>query len=181
VPDPPIFVRDRSFRAARLKPVLARLPELEGDPIRILRATGLRDGRGAVHAGSFLRQRRIAFDCSSAEFGRVLVHELFHFVWLRLGNSRRRSFERLLRQELAEKACGELGWSADCRKQELRATDIRLRSRRWREYCCESFCDSAAWLYAGVGRHEEFTLTARFRRRRASWFAEIAGDGPLSI
>jgi hypothetical protein len=139
VPDPLIFVRDRSFRAARLKPVLARLPDLEGGPIRILRVTGLRDERGAVHAGSFLRQRRIAFDCSPNEFGRVLVHELFHFVWLRLGNPRRRSFENLLRRELAEGARGELGWSADCRKQELRAADIRSRTRYWREYCCESF------------------------------------------
>lgn len=179
--DPPIFVRDRSFRTARWKPVVARLPELEGEPILILRVTGLRDERGAAHAGSFLRQRRIAFDCSQSEFGRVLVHEVFHFVWLRLGNPRRRSFENLLRLELAEGARGELGWSADSRKQELRAADIRSRTRRWREYCCESFCDSAAWVYAGVGRHEEFTLTARFRRQRAAWFAGIADGGPLSI
>ncbi len=181
MPDPAILVRDRSLRAARLKPVLTRLPPLEGDPIRILRVRGLRDRRGAAHAGSFLRQRRIAFDCTADEFARVLVHELFHFVWLRLGNPRRRSYEHLLRRELAEKAPGELGWSADCRKRELRAADIRLRSRRWREYCCESFCDSAAWLYAGVGRHEEFTLTGRFRRLRGEWLAKIADGGPLSI
>ena len=181
MPDPPILVRDRSFRPARLKPVLARLPDLAGEQIRVLRVTGLRDRRGAVHAGSFLRQRRIAFDCSADEFARVLVHELFHFVWLRLGNPRRRSYERLLRRELAERARGELGWSADCRKRELLRADIRSRTRGWREYCCESFCDSAAWLYAGIARHEEFTLTGRFRRRRGEWFGKIAGDGPLSI
>jgi hypothetical protein len=164
-----------------LKPVLARLPELAGEPIRMLRVNGLRDRRGAVHAGSFLRQRRIAFNCSADEFARVLVHELFHFVWLRLGNPRRQSYEALLRRELAEGAGGELGWSADCRKRELRAADIRLRTRLWREYCCESFCDSAAWLYSGVGRHEEFTLTGRFRRLRGEWFAKIASGGPLSI
>lgn len=169
------------MRAAPLKPALARLPDLAGDPIRILRVNGLRDRRGAVHAGSFLRQRYIAFDCSADEFPRVLVHELFHFVWLHLGNSLRRSYEALLRQELAKGARGELGWSADYRKRELRATDIRSRTRRWREYCCESFCDSAAWLYAGVRRHEEFTLTGRFRRRRSQWLTKIAGGGPLSI
>jgi len=43
---------------------LRRLPPLTGAPIRIETLPGLRDRRGAVHAGSFLRQRRIAFDCS---------------------------------------------------------------------------------------------------------------------
>ena len=164
---------DRSLRA--------RLPLLTGEPIRLLRGRGLRDRYGAVHAGSFLRERRIEFDCSAAEFPRVLVHELFHFVWLRLGNPRRRSYERLLRCELAGRARGELGWSADWRKRELSAADIRSRSRRWREYCCESFCDSAACFYSGIERHEEFTLAKRYRRARAGWFAEIAGAGPLSI
>ena len=177
----PVLICDRSLRDARLNAVLTRLPPLAGDPIRILHKTGLRDQRGAVHAGSFLRQREIAFDCSADEFARVLVHELFHFVWFRLGNSRRRSFEGLLRRELAAGARGELGWSSEWRKAELRREDMRARTRRWREYCCESFCDSAAWLYGGIRRHEEFTLTARFRRRRREWLAGIAAGGPLSI
>ena len=29
------------------------------------------------------------------------------------------------------------------------ARDIAGRTRHWREYCCESFCDTAAWLYSG--------------------------------
>ena len=177
----PILVRDHSLRSACLEPALAHLPLLAGEPIRILRAPGLRDGHGAVHAGSFLRQRRIAFNCTREEFARVLVHELFHFVWLRLGNPRRRSYEVLLGRELAQGARGELGWSADWRKQGLGRADIRSRTRHWREYCCESFCDSAAWLYAGIERHEEFTLAARFRKGRSAWFAKIAGSGPLSI
>jgi hypothetical protein len=180
-PETARLIADRSLRAVRWMPVLARLPRLAGKPIRILRVTGLRDRRGAVHAGSFLRQRRIAFDCTSGEFARVLVHELFHFVWLRLGNPRRLSYERLLRQELAQGARGELGWSSEWRKRQLRAADIRSRTHHWREYCCESFCDSAAWLYAGVRRHEEFTLTSRFRRNRSQWFAGITGGAPLSI
>jgi len=86
-----------------------------------------------------------------------------------------------LGRELAQGARGELGWSADWRKQGLGRADIRSRTRHWREYCCESFCDSAAWLYAGIERHEEFTLAARFRKGRSAWFAKIAGSGPLSI
>jgi hypothetical protein len=40
----------------------------------------------------------------------------------------------------------------------------------WRRYACESFCDSAAWLFAGLRDHDEFTLALRFRRQRARWF-----------
>jgi hypothetical protein len=48
--------------------------------------------------------------------------------------------------------------------------------RAWRDYVCESFCDTAAWLYSGVRRHPEFTLAPRFRERRAAWFeAAFAG------
>ena len=54
------------------------------------------------------------------------------------------------------------------RKQALRGTS----GRRWREYLCESFCDTAAWLYSGLPSHEEFTLAPRFRRPRARWFAD---------
>ena len=50
------------------------------------------------------------------------------------------------------------------------------RGRPWREYLCESFCDTAAWLYGDVRKHEEFTLAARFRQRRAGWF-KAAFDG----
>lgn len=134
------------------------------------RAPGLRDRRGPVHAGAFLRERRIAFNCSRAEFPRIFVHELFHFVWVRAGNARRREWERILAAECAAGAPGELGWSAAWRKHELRPADRRRRSRRWREYCCESFCDTAARLYSGVREHPEFTLAARFYIRRRIWF-----------
>jgi hypothetical protein len=175
------FVFEEPGLEARARTALSRIPLLAGDPIRIQRHRGLRDRRGAVHAGSFLRERRIAFDCTAAEFNRVLVHEVFHFVWLRLGNPRRRSYERLLAAEIAVRGRGELGWSAEWRKHELRPDDVKRRTRRWREYCCESFCDSAAWLYSGARRHEEFTLTARFRTARRRWFAELTEARPLSI
>jgi hypothetical protein len=181
VPVSPLFVFDYSPDAVRARAVLRRLPALAGEPIRILRQPGLREGSRAVHAGSFLRDRRIEFNCSAREFGRVFVHEVFHFVWLRLGNGRRRSYEDLLRLELAARARGELGWSAEWRKRALRSVDWETRSRRWRLYCCESFCDSAAWLYSGVRRHAEFTLAERFRRRRRDWLEAASARGPFSL
>lgn len=166
---------------APLLPILRRLPPLTGAPIRIETLPGLRDRRGAVHAGSFLRQRRIAFDCSRTEFPRIFTHELFHFVWLRAGNPLRQSWEVLLKAELAAHARGELGWSAEWRKQALYPADAHNRSSRWREYCCESFCDTAAWLYSGVRRHPEFTLAARFRARRRIWFGKALGNRELPV
>ena len=177
----PLFVFDRRRDALRARAVLRRLPALTGEPIRILRRPGLREGSRAVHAGSFLRDRRIEFNCSAREFGRVFVHEVFHFVWLRLGNGRRLSYENLLQLECAARAHGELGWSAEWRKRALRSADWETRSRRWRQYCCESFCDSAAWLYSGVKRHEEFTLAGRFRRRRRDWLEAASARGPFSL
>lgn len=171
----------RSEGRKPLRPILDRLPPLTGAPIRIERAPGLRDRRGSVYAGSFLRERRIAFACSRAEFPRIFVHEVFHFVWLRAGNPLRRSWETLLKSELAARARGELGWSAEWRKEALGTNDITRRTRRWREYCCESFCDSAAWIYSGVARHAEFTLATRFRAGRREWFGREIGDRPLHV
>jgi hypothetical protein len=123
----------------------------------------------------------MVFDRSLAGFPRIFVHELFHFVWLRKGNPARRSFEDLLKAECLAGVPGELGWSAEWRKLALHPRDIEIRTRRWREYCCESFCDSAAWLYSGVLRHEEFTLPARPRKLRRAWFAGAVEGRALSI
>ncbi len=144
-------------------------------------ARGLRDRRGPVHAGSFLRERRIALDCTRAEFSRIFVHEVAHFIWLRLGNPMRLRYEELVRAEIAAGARGELGWSAEWRKDALGAGDAAARTRRWREYCCESFCDTAAWRYSGVKRHEEFTLGARWRQKRRAWFTSSLENRTLSI
>ena len=165
----------------RAKPVLRRMPPLCGAPIYIHNARGLCDRRGPVHAGSFLRERRIAFDCTRAEFPRIFAHEIAHFIWLRLGNGKRTGYEEAIRAELNRHARGELGWSAEWRKIALASHDIDGRTRRWREYCCESFCDTAAWLYSGVKEHPEFTLAGNLRRRRARWFDQVLGPGPLSI
>jgi hypothetical protein len=109
------------------------------------------------------------------------VHELFHFVWLRVGNPLRHSWEALLTAELAAQAHGELGWSAEWRKAALDPIDLAHRTRRWREYCCESFCDTAAWRYSGSRRHPEFTLAAHFRRARRVWFEHTIGNRDLPV
>jgi hypothetical protein len=160
------------------------LPRMDGLPVRLEIRRELTDARGAVHAGAFIRERRIAFDaklaCDPQEFARIFVHEIFHFAWLRLGNPRRWSYEALLREELKRRARGELGWSAEWRKRALPAHDIR-RTRRWREYACESFCDTAAWLFSGVPAHSEYTLAGRFRERRRQWFHQNGVTDRISI
>ena len=116
-----------------------------------------------------------------ADLRRIVLHELFHFVWLRAGNGRRWSFEQVIQSELDRGARGELGWSAQWRKEALRGRDRASRSPRWREYVCESFCDTAGWLLAEVARHGEFTLAERFRQRRREWFQEFLAGPGISI
>ena len=161
--------------------MLRRMPPLAGLPISVESVRNLRDRRGPVHGGAFLRERRIALDCARSEFPRIFVHEIAHFIWLRLGNAARLAYEDVLRAEIALCARGELGWSAEWRKGALRPGDIAGRSRRWREYCCESFCDTAAWLYSGTRVHAEFTLAHRCCRRRKAWFTGALGGRTLSI
>lgn len=109
-----------------------------------------------------------------------MTHELFHFVWPRLGNPRREEFDEILRREMECGAQGELGYSADTLKQRLTPSDWKRLSWRWRHYRCESFCDSAAWYFCR-GTHSEYTLALRFRDQRELWFGELLGSGPLSI
>jgi hypothetical protein len=137
-----------------------------------------------VHAGSFPRKRLMVLDRAlldtPPEMARIVAHELFHFAWVRLGNAQRRGWERLLEVEIRSRAGGELGWSAEWRKRELRRPDPARRTRRWRQYACESFCDTAAWLLAGAARHTEFTLPAPARRARRRWFGVLLSR-PVSI
>jgi hypothetical protein len=164
---------------------------LTGPPIHISVRQDLRVSRGRiytgrgthVHAATFIRLRQIVLDAellkSDIELRRILIHELFHFVWVRLGNTLRRSFEEVLRAQRTTP--GELGWSAEYRKQELVSRDVRERSRRWREYCCEAFCDTAAYLYARSKHHDEFTLPLRACRKRIAWFGKNLGAGRVRI
>jgi hypothetical protein len=136
------------------------------------------DAGTAVHAGSFLRDGLIVLDSGlkrrPRELRRILIHELFHFIWWRLGNPRRREWQELLAREIALGSRGELGWSAEIRKRSLTALDRMNRTRPWREYCCESFCDSGATIYCG--NHGERTLAARHERVRRKWMEAIIAN-----
>jgi hypothetical protein len=182
---PVAHARMRAASPRMGKPVRPALPPMDGEPVRLEVRRGIADRHGAAHAGAFIRERRIAFDAELVfdprEFARIFVHEVFHFVWLRLGNPRRWSFEELLREEMRGGARGELGWSAEWRKRALAAQDAGRRSRRWREYVCESFCDTAAWIYSGVCAHPEYTLARRFCERRRHWFQESDVSNRISI
>jgi hypothetical protein len=150
------------------------LPVLTGQRISISAQQRLTAHRGKllscsqhgtpVHAASFIRKRRIVLESELLRQPRklrlILVHEIFHFVWARLGNATRQSFGSILERERQSGARGELGESAAAKKA--------LGS--WKDYVCESFCDTAAWMYAGVNRHSDFTLAARWRNQRRAWF-----------
>jgi hypothetical protein len=143
-------------------------------PIRVRYRAHLVDTAGnPAHAATFIRERLILLDnelrVNPGERSRILTHERFHFVWVRLGNPRRLFWETHLRAEIDRRARGEAGWSAEWRKRKLTASDVEKRTRRWREYCCESFCDTAAWLI--TGNESELTLARRYSSGRKAWFA----------
>jgi hypothetical protein len=148
------------------------LPALSGRPIRVQ----IRPSLGSHLAATSIPRRVILLDAGvlllRGEFERVLIHEIFHFVWVRLGNAGRRAWESVLLAELALSAAGELGWSSEWRKTALTQADPRERTLRWRRYACESFCDTAAWRFAGLRAHAEFTLAARCRPIRRRWFQQ---------
>jgi hypothetical protein len=146
------------------------LPVLDGRPIRVCMHPSLGPHMAAVD----VRKRIILLDSEvlhhRGDFERILIHELFHFAWVRLSNAQRRSWELLLAAEFTCKAQGELGWSAESRKNRLCVSDARRRSPSWRRYARESFCDTAAWRFAGLAAHEEFTLARPYRAPRRKWF-----------
>jgi hypothetical protein len=188
----------RRFSSNRsVERIWKHLPPLEGRSVRIRFLPALTVGSGKlysrspsgqpVYGGSYIRKREIILDrelrSHPRELARIFTHELFHFVWVRLGNQARRSYEDLLRQEFQRHARGELGWSAESRKSAFPHPPSPASHNRlpWREYICESFCDTAAWLYSGVRRHPEFTLGARYRKHRAQWFRETFRNRGISI
>lgn len=170
------------------------MPEFRGRAIRIRLAKAdlcVRRGKlvsgsegETVHAASFLNKRLIVLEgglrCNPNECRRILIHELFHFLWRRLGNRQRWEFEAILDAEHREGARGELGWSAEWRKLALQAEDRSSRNRRWREYVAESFCDTAAYYFRWES-HAEHTLRQRFCRRREKWFERLLGSAPLPL
>lgn len=160
------------------------LPELEGAPIDIRYEEGLVDSAGhPAHAASWIRRRIIVLDKELKDAGpenaRVMVHELFHFVWVRLGNPKRKAWEELLRSEWKARARGATGWSSEWRKRELRPDDLEKRTPYWREYCCEAFCDTAVVIFSGPD--DENNLGLRWQRGRRRWFAGNIENRKLAL
>jgi hypothetical protein len=158
--------------------------KFQGRPIEVrYRADLLDQGQHPALAGSYIRERVILLDPElkrdPEEHERILLHELFHFVWVRLGNGRRFEWERLLRAEIATRARGEAGWSAEWRKGELSLGDVSRRSRKWREYCCEAFCDTGALVWGAVSK--EVTLGSKRLALRFQWFRKVLGEEALPI
>jgi hypothetical protein len=155
-----------------------------GPLVKVRYRAGLRDTAGnCAHAATFIRRRLILLDPelkrNPREHRRILLHEQFHFVWVHFSNPLRRQWEILLESEWRARARGEAGWSAEWRKRKLSHDDVISRSRRWREYCCESFCDTGAWF---LGRDEsEVTLGPRRLEARSRWFQENLPEPVLAI
>jgi hypothetical protein len=130
-----------------------------------------------VRAASFIRRRHIVVESGLLRQSRllrlILIHEIFHFVWVRLSNSKRAEFSRLLEHEFASRARGELGESADLKK----AARPAIHTHGWRDYVCESFCDTAAFVYSGLPRCSAFTLAACWCRLRRRWFDSTFSGG----
>src|SRR5690606_10252556 len=106
---------------------------------------------------------------------------VFHFVWSRIGHKVRSSFENLILEEFAVSAPGELGWSAESMRLRLTEADRLNRTRRWKDYLSESFCDTAGWLFGSARRYSEMTLGRTQRDGRRRWFRENVAERPLSV
>jgi hypothetical protein len=134
-----------------------------------------------VHAATFIRRRRIVLETQllpkPLALRLIVVHELFHFVWVRLSNRARSEFAALLQAEQVAAARGELGESSAAKKAALVQSRHKSGTLLWRDYVCESFCDTAAWLYSGIEQSEDFTLARRWRERRRVWFAPAFSGG----
>lgn len=153
----------------------------EGAPVKIRYRRDLRDPAGnPAYAATSIRQRETFLDPTLKKLPRqrrrILLHEYFHFAWVRLGNPARTAWEALLKGEWKAHARGEAGWSAEWRKRKLSARDVRERSRFWREYCCESFCDTAAFVLGVHSDRSEVTLSQTRRRARITWFRQRFRD-----
>ena len=158
------------LRLARARVVINEIPQqLAGRP------------EDHLHAASYIPQRYVVLNRRlfrrRVELGRILYHELCHFLWPRLGNPLRKSYEAMMRAEFAKGVRGEMGYSSEWRKEQLRGEGGRIsrQTQLWREYVCESFCDTASYVLLGSERragHSEYTLSRTARERRERWMQE---------
>lgn len=155
------------------------LPQLTASRGKLLSGAGF--GK-AVHAASYLRSRQMTLEsellANETELTRILLHELFHFIWLRLSNARRASYQALVLAEWRRRSRGEAGWSAEHVKARIKKPG---RSRLWRLYVCESFCDSGAAYAARLTAHPEFTLAKSFWDKRSQWLGIFLAADRIAI
>lgn len=154
----------------------------KGVVINVEVVPGSRRDREYTHAASFIPQRYVVLGAGlfgrRVELGRILYHELCHFIWPRLGNPKRRRFHALVRRELRDRVRGELGYSSEYRKSALARSSGSgsSHSRSQREYICESFCDTGSYVLLGGERrtrHSEYTLSRSARQRRCRLWSEM--------
>lgn len=156
---------------------VAFLPELTAHRGKLLSG---KDRGTPVYAASFIRHRRIVLENGLISNPKTLrfifVHELFHFAWVRLGNRRRDEYSCLLADELACNARGELGESSAVKKSEfLAGRELSRQRKTWRDYVCESFCDSAGSIFTGPV-HKGRNLGKAWTARRREWFLRHLAD-----
>lgn len=134
-----------------------------------------------IHAAAFLKHRELIMDAAlldnAPELIRIFIHEVFHFVWRRLDNKTRKSWEIHLLGERQRRVRGELGWSSELQKSKLKANT----GPRWKYYVCESFCDTAAWFFLESYHHDEITLGRTARMARHRWFSQLIRNRQLPI
>ena len=183
------------FQGEAPKAVYGRIPELKGRPIDVSFRPMLTAYKGrllskshkgdSVYAGCFLKRRKIVLEELMLKTPRVLerifVHEIFHFVWSKLGNPIRQSFEELIRSEVERGTRGDLGWSAESLKLKLTPEDIENRTIRWKYYLCEAFCDTAGWYFGSARAYSEMTLDRESRSGRRRWVKQHLVPRTLSI
>jgi hypothetical protein len=141
--------------------------------------------RDYTHAVSFIPERYVVLNADlfrrRIELGRILYHELCHFIWPRLGNPKRRRFEAHIAGELRDGVRGELGYSSEYRKENIKVATGRRHStaanrKRKLEYVCESFCDTGSFVLLGRKRrkqHSEYSLSRRALRQRVDLWSEL--------
>ncbi|WP_155121451.1 hypothetical protein [Bryobacter aggregatus] len=96
----------------------------------------------------------------------IFAHEVYHFVWRRLGHPLRAEWMELLNTEKRPK---HAGLSSELRYAEFLA---RKTKAAWKNYGCEAFCDTAAVL-----SHTEKPISLR----RKQWFLRLIKERKLPL
>ena len=120
-----------------------------------------------IFAASFLARREIVFALELLDDASALVevfaHEIYHFVWRRLGNVERANWAALLGGEAVPK---HAGLSSQLRFETFQNSG---KDRHWKDYVCEAFCDTAGALtrsHAKISPQREQWFERLKKRRR---------------